>query len=92
MPNDAPADAEREAVVQQGMKAPKYAATTMQTMADAGLNPFAAQLVAEAHADKPERFGDETVMLVARTHNGTPVFMLVSTRQPTKEQFEGWPT
>ena len=77
--------------VQRGMKAPKYAATTMQQIADAGLNPFAAQLLAEAHADKPDKFGDQTIMLMARAHNGTPVFMLLSTRQPTKEQFEGWP-
>ncbi len=77
--------------VPQGMKFPRYAATTMQKIGDAGLNPFAAQLLAEAHADKPERFGDETVMLVAHAHDGTPVFMLLSTRQPTLDQFKDWP-
>jgi hypothetical protein len=75
----------------QGMKRPKYAALTMQQMSDAGINPFAAQLMAEAHADKPERFGDETVMVVARAHDGTPVYMLISTRRPTLEQFKDWP-
>ena len=58
---------------EQDMKRPKYAAMTMQKQCDAGLNPFAAQLMAEAHADKPERFGDETGMVVARAHNGTDV-------------------
>lgn len=77
--------------VAQGMKTPKYAASTMQRMYDAGLNPFAVHLMAEAHADKPEKFGDETVLVVGRAHNGTPVFMLVSTRHPIKEQFKGWP-
>lgn len=75
-----------------GMKAPKYAAVTMQMMSDAGLNPFAARLLAESHADKPERFGDETIMLVADAHNGTPVYILLSTRRPTLEQFKDWPT
>jgi hypothetical protein len=31
-------------------------------------------------------------MAVARAHDGTPVYILISTRQPTKEQFEEWPT
>ena len=74
-----------------GMKAPKYAAVTMQKQCDAGINAWAAQLLAESHADKPERFGDETVMIVARAHDGTPVYMLLSTRRPTVDQFEGWP-
>ena len=73
------------------MKAPKYGAVTMQQMSDAGLNPFAAQLLAEAHADKPDKFGDETIMLVARAHNGVRVYMLLSTRQPTADQFKDWP-
>lgn len=77
--------------IPQGMKKPKYAATTMQKQSDAGLNPFALQLIAEAHADDKSRFGDETVMAVARAHDGTPVFILISTRQPTMDQFEGWP-
>lgn len=75
----------------QGMKRPKYAALTMQDQSDARLNPFALQLLAESHADDKSRFGDETVMAIARAHDGTPVFILISTRQPTKEQFEGWP-
>ncbi len=73
------------------MKAPKYAAVTMQQQSDAGINPFAVTLMAEAHADKPERFGDETVMVTARAHNGTMVYMLISTQQPSPEQFESWP-
>jgi hypothetical protein len=75
----------------QGMKRPKYAAMTMQQQSDARMNPFALQLMAEAHADDKSLFGDETVMAVARSHDGTAVFLLVSTRQPTREQFEGWP-
>lgn len=75
----------------KGMKSPKYAATTMQKQADAGMNPFALQLMAEAHADDKSRFGDETVMAVARSHDGTPVFVLISTRQPTLDQFKDWP-
>lgn len=75
-----------------GMKRPKYAALTKQDQANIGLNPFAIELMAEAHADKPPAFGDETVMLTASAHNGTIVYMLLSTRRPTLEQFEGWPT
>lgn len=78
--------------IPKGMKRPKWAALTMQQQHDAGMNPFALQLIAEAHADDKSRFGDETVAAVAHAHDGTPVFILISTRQPTKEQFEGWPT
>lgn len=73
------------------MKKPSLAALTMQQMSDAGINPFAVQLLAESFADKPERFGDKTVMVVARAHNDTPVYILLSTEPPTKEQFDGWP-
>ncbi len=81
-----------ETAEQIGMKMPKYAAVTMQKQAEVGMNPFALQLVAEAHADDKARFGDETIMAVSRAHDGTPVYMLISTRKPTKEQFENWPT
>jgi hypothetical protein len=73
------------------MKKPKYAAVTMQEQSDAGINPFAVTLMAEAHADDPNRWKDETIMLVAHAHNGTPVYMLISTVPPTVDQFEGWP-
>jgi len=74
------------------MKRPKFAAIGVQAMIDAGINGFAAQLLAESHADEPEKFGDETVLLMAKAHDGTPVYMLVSTQMPTKEQFADWPT
>jgi hypothetical protein len=74
------------------MKRPKYMALTMQQQIDAGINAFAMQLMAEAHADKPEKWGDETVCLVGHTHSGTLVYMLISTQRPEPEQFEGWPT
>jgi hypothetical protein len=74
------------------MKAPKYAAVTMQSQSDAGINPFAAQLMAEAHADDPAQWGDETVCVVGRAHNGTHVYMLISTQKPEPEQFKDWPT
>lgn len=74
------------------MKRPKFAALGVQKMLDAGLNGFAAQLLAESFADKPEKFGDQTVMLMAKAHNGTPVYMIVSTQMPDLEQFASWPT
>jgi hypothetical protein len=73
------------------MKAPKYAALGVQEMIDAGINGFAMQLMTESHADKPEKFGDETVVLMAKAHNGTPVYMLISTQPPDPEQFKDWP-
>lgn len=73
------------------MKKPMFAATSMQMQADAGMNPFALQLIAEAHADNPERFKDQTIIAVARAHNGTPVYILISTQKPEAEQFAGWP-
>jgi hypothetical protein len=73
------------------MKKPKYGAFTMQQQSDARINPFAVQLVAEAHADDPSRFGDETIMVVGRAHNGTAVYMLISTQEPDPEQFAEWP-
>ena len=33
-------------------------------------------LMAEAHADDRRQWGDETVMVVARAHNGTPVYTI----------------
>lgn len=87
-----PAEDPAQDGVPQGMKAPKYMSSTMQRTSDARLNPFAAQLLAESFADEPARFGDETVLIVARAHKGTPVFLLLSTRQPTKDQFNDWPT
>lgn len=74
------------------MKAPKYVALTTQQQIDAGINGFAATLMAEAHADKPERWGSETVVVVARAHTGKPVYMLISTESPMPEQFKDWPT
>jgi hypothetical protein len=73
------------------MKKPKYGIVGMQEQSNAGINPFAAKLMAEAHADDPERWGDETIMVVAPAHNGTLVYMLISTVAPKIEQFEGWP-
>lgn len=75
----------------KGMKLPKYAALDVQTMLGARINGFAAQLMAESHADDASKFGDETVMLMAHAHNGTPVYMLISTRRPEFEQFKDWP-
>ena len=73
------------------MKRPKYAALGVQEMIDAGINGFAMQLMAESHADKPDKFGDETVVLMAQAHNGTPVYMLISTQAPDPAQFKDWP-
>jgi hypothetical protein len=73
------------------MKKPKYAAITMQEQSDAGINPFAVTLMAEAHADDRKRWGDETVMAVGHAHNGTPVYMLISTQKPEIKQFASWP-
>lgn len=73
------------------MKYPKYSADTPQKQLDAGINTFAAQLLAESHADKPELWGDETVLIVQRAHSGTPVYMLLSTQMPDVEQFKDWP-
>lgn len=73
------------------MRQPKYAVWTMQDQLDGGLNAFALQLVAEAHADDPNRWGDNTVMVRAIAHNGTPVYMLISTQMPTAEQLATWP-
>jgi hypothetical protein len=73
------------------VKKPKYAAISMQQQSDGGINPFAVTLMAEAHADDPKRWGEETIMVVGHAHNGTPVYMLISTVMPTIEQFEGWP-
>jgi hypothetical protein len=73
------------------MKAPRYAALGVQEMIDAGINGFAMQLMAESHADNPDKFKDETVMLMAKAHNGTPVYMLISTQAPDLDQFKGWP-
>lgn len=72
------------------MKKPKYAALSMQEQSSAGINPFAVTLMAEAHADT-KRWGDETVMVVGYAHDGTPVYILLSTLQPRIEQFAGWP-
>ena len=66
------------------MKSPKYYATNPQQMSDIGLNPFAAQLLAESFADKPDKFGDENALIVARAHNDQPVFMLLS-KTPFKD-------
>lgn len=74
------------------MKAPKWVATTMQQQIDAGINAFAMQLMAEAHADHPERWGAETLMLCGQAHNGKKVWMLISTECPEAEQFKDWPT
>lgn len=73
------------------MKAPKYAALGVQKMIDNGINGFAMQLMAESHADKPDKFKDETVVLMAKAHNGTPVYMLISTQAPEHVQFKDWP-
>ena len=73
------------------MKYPKYAAITMQEQLDHGINAFAMQLMAEAHADDPDRFKDETVLLIGHAHNRTPVYMIISTQKPELEQFAGWP-
>jgi hypothetical protein len=73
------------------MKAPSLGARDKQTMSDGGINPFAVELVAESFADKPEKFGDRTIMLIAHAHAGTPVYMLISTQRPDPEQFSTWP-
>lgn len=74
------------------MKRPKFAALGVQAMINSGINGFAAQLLAESHADDPAKFGDDTVLLMAKAHNGTPVYMLISTQMPEKEQFDAWST
>ena len=63
----------------------------MQKMLDSRLNGFGAQLLAESFADDPAKFGDETVLLMAKAHNGTPVYMIISTQKPDLEQFANWP-
>lgn len=73
------------------MKTPKYAAMGVQKILDARLNGFAAQLLAESFADDPSTFGDETMFLMAKAHNGVPVYMLISTKAPTLDQFKDWP-
>jgi hypothetical protein len=73
------------------MKKPKLAAVTMQQQLDAGINAFAVQLLAESHADRPEQWGDQTLCLLGRAHNGTTVYILISTQQPELPQFEWWP-
>ena len=73
------------------MKKPRYILATMQDQSDVGINTFALQLMAEAHADRPEKFGDETLLLVGHAHNGKPVYMLISTKPPEEEQFKDWP-
>jgi hypothetical protein len=75
----------------EGMLKPKYAATSGQTQSNVGINPFAVTLIAESFADDPARFGDQTVMVIGHTHSGKPVYMLLSTRMPTVEQFNTWP-
>lgn len=73
------------------MRYPKFAALGVQKMIDGGINGFAAQLLAESHADDPKKFGDETVMLMAKAHDGTPVYMLISTQMPDEAQLANWP-
>lgn len=73
------------------MKCPKYSADTPQKQLDAGINTFAAQLLAESHADKPELWGDETVLIVQRAHSGASVYMLLTTQPPDADQFKDWP-
>lgn len=73
------------------MKRPEIVLKSMQSQNDARLNPFAIKLLAESFADVPERFGDKTVVVTGRAHNGTVVWMLISTQQPDAVQFENWP-
>jgi hypothetical protein len=74
------------------MKKPKYAALRTQQQLDAGINGFAVELMAESHADRPERWRDETILLRGTAHNGAYVYMLISTECPELEQFKDWPT
>lgn len=73
------------------MKFPKYFIPSGQDQIDAGINHFGAQLLAESFADDGKPWKDETVVIVAKAHNGTEVYMVLSTERPTVQQFEGWP-
>lgn len=59
------------------MKRPLYALTDQQQI-NAGLNPFAARLLAESFADKPEQFGDNNVLIRTTTHNGQTVYLILT--------------
>ena len=64
---------------------------THQAIADAGLNPFAATLLAESFADNPATFGDDNVLLKAAAHNGQEVWILLTKTMPAVEDFAAPP-
>lgn len=75
------------------MKRPKLGCVTMQDMINARLNAFAAQLLVESYADEKSSHRDvnkdlEPIMLMARTHQDLPVFIIMTTVQPKLEDFE----
>lgn len=65
--------------------------TAAQTQSHAGVNPFAATLLAESFADNPATFGDDNVLLGARAHNGQEVWILLTKTMPTVEDFAAVP-
>jgi hypothetical protein len=74
------------------MKQPKYGCVTMQDMINAGINAFAAQLLVESYADEtaPHRKLNtelEPIMLMARTHQDVPIFIILTKHQPKPEDF-----
>jgi hypothetical protein len=73
------------------MKAPSCLLETARQQFDAGVNPIAVQLMAEAHADDPALWGEGTVIVSAPARNGQVVFMVLSTERPSPGQFATWP-
>ena len=70
------------------MKLPKYFIETLQQASDCGINPFALKLLAESFADKPERFGNDNVILLAHAHNGQEVWFIMTKIKPEEKDFE----
>ncbi len=71
----------------QAMKKPKYFVETMQQASDLHINPFALQLLGESFADDPSKFGDENVVFLARAHNGSAVWFIMTKQQPRARDF-----
>lgn len=70
------------------MKRPKHFIVTLQQASNLGINPFALSLLAESFADKPDLFGNENVVLLARAHTGQEVWFVMTKTQPLVEDFD----
>jgi hypothetical protein len=68
---------------------PEVLLVEKQQQIDAGLNAFAAELLAESYADAKSsfRFKDKPVLLVNHCHNGEHVYILL-TKEPCKDWME----